>query len=842
VTISTEVIQSIEAALATWNREDVRQLVEEADQLRTAFVERFPLSAWPTLPVEHYALGCKVEGGTVCWWLEFHTKPVESISGGSAAKHIIWRRPDGTWRYPKAYASIDEAWAAVRAGFVEMLRLAEQGNLTEAFDVPALSGAVALRSKILFMYFPDQLLPVASKAHVNHFLRTLGEGAGGGSPLEANHLLLELLRSVPPLESLTTQELMFFLYHWADPRTAARVVKIAPGEQGRLFDDCLKGGFICIGWDEVGDLTEFASKEEFRQAFREAFPYNGNEAQVTRKSNELWTLMELEPGDKVIANRGTSEILGIGTVGDGGYQWRPERREYRHTLAVDWDTSTARKIEPVKAWATTTVKKVPASLYRTITNDTSIPHGIAEDSLYPEIEQALDRRGQVILYGPPGTGKTYAARRAAVWLLEGGTGNPAASRVLTDPVSFTSAETQLTSSRGANHQVWFMVANPSHWAWDQLFKDNTVDYSLGRLKRNYPRVRAGDLVVGYESMPTGRVVALARVTGEFDPEGSPDAALALEPLMKVSDGVTYAELRDDAVLAESEPVRFRCQGTLFELGAVEADRLLAMLAERDPTIGGLAAPTVQQLTRITFHPSYTCEDFVEGYRPQPGASGGFELVLTDGVFKQVCLSATADPGRRYVVLIDEINRGNIPKILGELILLIEKDKRGLTVRLPQSGAEFQVPPNVAIIATMNTADRSIHLLDTALRRRFAFVELMPDTEPLTGATAGALALDVFLENLNERIRSRVGREKQIGHAIFFSDGALTDDPESFAAVFRHELLPLLQEYLFEDYRELADLLGADVIDAGTERPTALIGDPEGLCASLAAQFGANAST
>jgi len=146
VTISTEVIQSIEAALATWNREDVRQLVEEADQLRTAFVERFPLSAWPTLPVEHYALGCKVEGGTVCWWLEFHTKPVESISGGSAAKHIIWRRPDGTWRYPKAYASIDEAWAAVRAGFVEMLRLAEQGNLTEAFDVPALSGAVALRS------------------------------------------------------------------------------------------------------------------------------------------------------------------------------------------------------------------------------------------------------------------------------------------------------------------------------------------------------------------------------------------------------------------------------------------------------------------------------------------------------------------------------------------------------------------------------------------------------------------------------------------------------------------------------------------------------------------------
>ena len=99
-----------------------------------------------------------------------------------------------------------------------------------------------------------------------------------------------------------------------------------------------------------------------------------------------------------------------------------------------------------------------------------------------------------------------------------------------------------------------------------------------------------------------------------------------------------------------------------------------------------------------------------------------------------------------------------------------------------------------------------------------------------------------MENLNKGIRSRVGREKQIGHALFYDDGKLIETPEEFAAGFRHELLPLLQEYLYEDYAKLAELLGDDVIDATNERPAALVDDPEALCAALAAQFGAHAAT
>lgn len=217
---------------------------------------------------------------------------------------------------------------------------------------------------------------------------------------------------------------------------------------------------------------------------------------------------------------------------------------------------------------------------------------------------------------------------------------------------------------------------------------------------------------------------------------------------------------------------------------------------------------VAYISTCTFHPAYSYEDFVEGYRPTP--AGGFEL--RDGVFKRAARAAAVDSQNCYVVIIDEINRGNLPKIFGELITLIEYNKRGRTsVTLPVSGEIFTVPKNLFVIATMNTADRSILLLDTALRRRFGFLELMPQPERLQSSHLETPNLSSWLTALNRRIvrtLGRDGRNLQVGHAYFMDEGKPFHTLERLSLALRQEIWPLLQEYCYEDAQALGAILGS----------------------------------
>lgn len=264
-----------------------------------------------------------------------------------------------------------------------------------------------------------------------------------------------------------------------------------------------------------------------------------------------------------------------------------------------------------------------------------------------------------------------------------------------------------------------------------------------------------------------------------------------------------------------------------------AERALAAV----PT-GAAAA----QLTTLTFHPAYSYEDFIEGFKPAPGGDGALRLTLQPGVFKRVCQEATKHRDRRYLVLIDEINRANLASVFGELLTLLERDKRGMAIILPQSKEAFAIPPNVYLLGTMNTADKSIKVLDSALRRRFAWNEVLPDPTLLAGATIGGLSLDRFLTELNRRVARREGREKQIGHAYLLDAGKPVATPEEFAARFRQEILPLLQEYCYDDYAELAAYVGTALVDGEGQRlNNTLLDDPDVLIAALADEFAADSA-
>jgi len=186
------------------------------------------------------------------------------------------------------------------------------------------------------------------------------------------------------------------------------------------------------------------------------------------------------------------------------------------------------------------------------------------------------------------------------------------------------------------------------------------------------------------------------------------------------------------------------------------------LRNHNPT--GKGNPTDEQfIENITFHQSYGYEEFIEGIRPAP-TDNGISYPIVPGSFKEFCNIARENSGRNFVMIIDEINRGNISKIFGELITIMENDKRGTeSVKLAYSKEKFTVPENIYIIGTMNTADQSLTHMDAALKRRFSLVEVMPDSSLLKQTTSG-IPLGQILEKINDKIIIYGSRDNQIGHA------------------------------------------------------------------------------
>ena len=366
----------LEEAISLWDRDLDRDLITFTNGLRSHVMELFPIDGWPDLPLERYALGTGVDE-SFCKLMEFRTQELGGIGGGSALKHLIYRKSDGSWYHRPEYGSVEEAWEAVKGGFVRGFELARGGRWSEIDAIPAIANATALRAKTYCTYFLEEHIPFFGGVWQQHFYEMLGgEGTTPGG-VAGTHAVHQLAMRTGLFEGWPSVEIAHFLGAWSDPRVGKRIVKVAPGNNAEFWDACRDGGYICVGWDKVGDLKQFESQQEFRQAFGAAYP-DYSPSKASAKANELWRLMELQPGDIVIANQGTERIVGIGEVVEPAYVWQPDRDGpwAYHTVAVKWEDRPAWAIDQVKKWAMTTVSDVSGEEYKRIllAPDPPLPH------------------------------------------------------------------------------------------------------------------------------------------------------------------------------------------------------------------------------------------------------------------------------------------------------------------------------------------------------------------------------------------------------------------------------------------------------------------------------------
>ena len=223
---------------------------------------------------------------------------------------------------------------------------------------------------------------------------------------------------------------------------------------------------------------------------------------------------------------------------------------------------------------------------------------------------------------------------------------------------------------------------------------------------------------------------------------------------------------------------------------------------------------IKRFQFITFHQSYSYENFVEGICAETDEDGNIRYDVKPGIFWKFCQQAENDPEHKYALFIDEINRGNVSGIFGELITLIESDKRGkLHVILPYSKKDFCIPKNLYIFGSMNTADRSIDALDSALRRRFSFIEMVPDPELLRMADfkPNHLHIDLcsLLQALNRRVEFLLDRDHKIGHSYFMKIQAESETEElaNLQMAFKDQIIPLLEDYFYGNLEKVRMVLG-----------------------------------
>jgi predicted Mrr-cat superfamily restriction endonuclease len=617
----------------------------------------------------------------------------------------------------------------------------------------------------------------------------------------------------------------------------------------QYWDEMLEEKKICIGWPDTGNLneTEVRNKKSIIQLFEEAGYYPDDNRTRSRKAGEVFNFYDrIREGDIVLAQRGAN-VLGIGRV-TGGYQYDGES-DFPHQRPVDWvvlNPSLDNEIGLQTSVYQIEDKKIQAMVKQLIANPEQNDN--MDKTLTGMALSGVAQPANQILFGPPGTGKTYNSIKRALKCIE------EEDEQKLDWGNWNAVK-ELFDKRVADGRIVFTTFHQSMSYEDfvegikpEVTEAEQVTYSIKpgifKILCNKARtVKARTVKVDWENVNYYKM----SLGGKNNPNTHEwclnNNVVALgwggdNDLKSMQAFNTWREYRDEYTKRYPELVkesRFHVQATYAFLNMRAGDVVVASMGNHIIDAIGIVEGSYywddqspfdfyhyRKVNWIAKNLNMPPDKFFDKQISQMSVYQFYNDDVKIAAFEDITnVDSESDNiensiDRPYVLIIDEINRGNVSAIFGELITLIEENKRlgkpeALEAILPYSKERFGVPSNLFIIGTMNTADRSVEALDTALRRRFSFEEIAPQPDLINnmgkladqGGRLGNISLSKLLTIINRRIEKLLDKDHQIGHSYLLQ----VESMEGLQAVFYQNIIPLLQEYFYGDYGKIGLVLG-----------------------------------
>jgi DNA replication protein DnaC len=768
------------------------------------FQETWPIEKLKTMSLEEYT---NLEKNSFTYWLERETREVGGSGVGSSFSFRIYRRSNKSTVYTGDNRKTDgeycwfkdlgetphEVFPKVRQSIVDIVNAAAEADYQKVLAVEYGKYGKALQWKIAFLYNPDKFLPIYQTDVISNACKSMGFD----KPKAELHEQYTFLLNQKP-DDVNTIEYANQLYKKYNLNDKVRYWVAAPGPGASEWPEFLKSGVYALGWNEVGDLRDFQDKADLQNDLVAA----NDKSKSDRKNDALalWNISKvMKPGDVIFVKRGLHEYVGYGVV-KSYYVFNAANETYPHQIEVDW------KKEGSWIAESQIVKKTLTD----ITND--------KDDVRDLINLIINDK-------------------------------PVAKPIINPTTGF-----------------FWLNANPKIWkiadfeiGQHQSYTAFNANGNKRRMFDCFESIQPGDLIVGYESSPSMKVVAIFECTSGLHEDENEIQRIEFKIQRFLNKPIAWENLIQVEAFKDADVVKNN-QGSLYRLTQLQFEAIMSLEYDVDLpkyTIENLKSDSfiddeklekmVSYLDRkkniilqgppgtgktfvakklayalmgekddsriemVQFHQSVSYEDFIQGYRPTE--SGSFKL--KNGNFYKLCARALKNTDKSYFFIIDEINRGNLSKIFGELLMLIESDKRSpeYAINLMYSDSEesrFYVPPNVHIIGTMNTADRSLAVVDYALRRRFAFFDLIPEfSDKFKGFLKGVNVENALIDKisnrmnrLNAEIAEDLGVGFKIGHSFFTPNSEMIPNNDWFTDVVEFEIKPLLDEYYFDDSNQV----------------------------------------